>query len=72
MAAELVTDRNAEKWLGGAGGGSGEDAFDGFAGVDASEASVEALKFDGEAGVIDACEVERGGVEVVHGDDIED
>jgi hypothetical protein len=68
----LVTDRNAEKWWGGEGGGSGEDAFDGFAGVDPGEACVEALEFDGEAGVVDACEVEHGGVEVVHGDDIED
>ena len=68
----MVTDRNAEKWLGGEGGGSGEDAFDGFAGVDPGEACVEALEFDGEAGVVDAGEVEHGGVEVVHGDDVED
>ena len=72
MAAELVTDRNAEKRSGEEGAASGEDAFDGFAGVDPGEAGVEALEFDGEAGVIDACEVEHGGVEVVHGDDVED
>lgn len=50
----------------------GEDFFDDVGVFEAGEFFVETLVFDGEVGVVEAEEVEHGGVEIVDGDDIFD